>query len=122
MSLVIAAEGANICTHRKIVDARYMPAKPLHNRDIVSVHFKHFYCMEICDKLSRHLSMLTYIYLNVCECSLTPSMVFTVVYAVSNSTFTNWKKKHLLCPSKGLNSINFLIMVKCDKMWFPEVC
>ncbi len=45
-----------------------IPAKPLHNRDIVSVHFNNFYCMEICDKLTRHLSMLTYIYLNVDEC------------------------------------------------------
>ncbi len=46
----------------------YIPAKPLHNSDSVSVHFNHFYCMEICDKLSRHLYMLTYIYLNMDEC------------------------------------------------------
>ncbi len=45
-----------------------IPAKPLHNSDTVSVHFNDFYCMGICDKLSRHLSMLTYIYLNVDEC------------------------------------------------------
>ncbi len=45
-----------------------IPAKLLHNRDIVSVHFNYFYCMGICDKLSRHLSMLTYIYLNVDDC------------------------------------------------------
>ncbi len=45
-----------------------IPAKPLHNCDIVSVHFSNFYCMGICNKLSRHLSMLTYIYLNVYEC------------------------------------------------------
>ncbi len=45
-----------------------VPAKPLHNDDIVSVHFNHFYCMGICDKLSRHLYMLNYIYLNVDEC------------------------------------------------------
>ncbi len=37
-------------------------------QDIVSVHFNNFYCMGICDKLTRHLSMLTYIYLNVDEC------------------------------------------------------
>ncbi len=49
----------------------YIPAKPLHNHDIVSVHFNHIPCTGICDKLSRHLSMLTYIYLNVDECSLT---------------------------------------------------
>ncbi len=55
-----------------------IPAKQLHNHDIVSVYFKHFYCTEICDKLSRALVMLTketretsslvvltYIYLNV---------------------------------------------------------
>ncbi len=44
------------------------PPKPLHNCDIVSAHFNHFRCMRICDKLSRHLFMLTYIYLNVDEC------------------------------------------------------
>ncbi len=44
-----------------------IPAKSLHN-DIVSVHFNHFLCMGICNKLSRHLSMLTYIYRNVDEC------------------------------------------------------
>ncbi len=38
------------------------PAKPVHNRDIVSLHFNNFSCMGICDK---HLSMLTYIYLDV---------------------------------------------------------
>ncbi len=46
----------------------FTPAKPLHNIDTVSVHFNHFYCMGICDKLSRHLYMLTYIYLTVDEC------------------------------------------------------
>ncbi len=28
----------------------FIPAKPLHNRDIVSLHFDHFPCMTICDK------------------------------------------------------------------------
>ncbi len=46
----------------------YLPAKSLHNSDRVSVDFNHFYCMGICEKLSRHLSMLTYIYLNMDEC------------------------------------------------------
>ncbi len=73
-----------------------IPAKPLHNRDIVSVHFNHFLCMGICDKLSKHLSMLTYIYLNVGECWLTSSM-------------PQWRFK-----------LKFLIiMVKFNKMWFP---
>ncbi len=31
-----------------------IPAKPLHNHDIVSVHFNHFHCMGICHKLRRH--------------------------------------------------------------------
>ncbi len=48
--------------------ASFIPAKPLHNHDIVSVLFKDFYCMGIGDKLSRHLFMLTYIYVNVDEC------------------------------------------------------
>ncbi len=52
----------------------FIPAKPLHNHDIVSVHFNHFYCKEICDKLSRDIAMLTYIYLNVDDCWLTSSM------------------------------------------------
>ncbi len=53
----------------------FIPAKPLHNREIVSVHFNHFRpCMKICNTLRRHLSMLTYIYLNVDECWLTYSI------------------------------------------------
>ncbi len=44
------------------------PVKPLHNHDLVSVHLNHFPCTGIRDKLSRHLSMLTYVYLNVDEC------------------------------------------------------
>ncbi len=31
-----------------------IPAKPLPNHDIVSVHFNHFPCMGICNKLTRH--------------------------------------------------------------------
>ncbi len=46
----------------------YVPAKPLHNHDIASEHFNHFYCTEICDKLSRDFAMFIYIYLNVDEC------------------------------------------------------
>ncbi len=46
----------------------------LHNCDTVSVHCNHFYCIEICDKLNKHLHMLTYIYLNVDECWLISSM------------------------------------------------
>ncbi len=53
---------------RLLTQPSIIPAKPLHNSDTVSVHFNDFYCMGICDKLSRHLSMLTYIYLNVDEC------------------------------------------------------
>ncbi len=45
-----------------------LPAKPLHNHAIVSVHFNNFYCTGICDKLSRDLAMITYIYLNVDDC------------------------------------------------------
>ncbi len=45
-----------------------IPAKPLHNHDIVWVHFNNFYCTEICNKLSWDLAVLTYIYLNVDEC------------------------------------------------------
>ncbi len=37
-------------------------------------NFNYFYCMEICDILSRDLDMLTYTYLNVNDCWLTSSM------------------------------------------------
>ncbi len=43
----------------------FIPAKPLHNSDTVSVHFNNFYCIQICYKLRRDLAMLTYIYLDV---------------------------------------------------------
>ncbi len=49
------------------VHAVLILAKPLHNRDIVSVHFNHFYCTEMCDKLKRGVAMFAYIYLNVDE-------------------------------------------------------
>ncbi len=45
----------------------------VHNCYIVSVHFDKINCTEICDKLRRQLSMLTYIYFNVDEC-LTSAM------------------------------------------------
>ncbi len=51
----------------------YIPAK-LQNHEIVSVHFNRCYCTDICDKLSRDLAMLTYIYLNVDNCWSTSSM------------------------------------------------
>ncbi len=52
----------------------FIPAKPLHNHDIVSVHFNYFYCMVISNKLNRVLAMLAYIYLNVDDCWLTSPM------------------------------------------------
>ncbi len=52
----------------------YIPAKPLLNHNIVSVHFNHFPCIGICDKLSRHLSTLAYIYPKVVKCYLTSSV------------------------------------------------
>ncbi len=33
----------------------YIPAKPLHNCDIVSVHFNHFHCMGICRQTKKAL-------------------------------------------------------------------
>ncbi len=59
------------CTNQLINASRPIPAKSLHNHDIVSVHFKHFYYTEICDKLRRDLGMFIYKYLNVNECWLT---------------------------------------------------
>ncbi len=46
----------------------YVPGKPLHNRNIVTVYYNSFPCMKISEILTRHFCMLTYIYLNVDEC------------------------------------------------------
>ncbi len=46
------------CFEGRICFFYIIPAKPLHNRDIASIHFNHFYCMGICHKLNWHLSML----------------------------------------------------------------
>ncbi len=54
-----------------------IPAKPLHNYDIVSVHFNNFYSTVICDKLQRlrYVNLHTcHIYLNVDDCWLTYAM------------------------------------------------
>ncbi len=40
-------------------------AKPIHNHDAVSLHFNHFYCTQICDKLIRDFAIFAYIYLNL---------------------------------------------------------
>ncbi len=53
---------------RSVPLLRFIPAKPLHNCEIVSGHFNNFPCMGICNKLSSHLSMLTYKYFNMDEC------------------------------------------------------
>ncbi len=45
-------------------DENFITAKPLHNHNIGAVHFNHFYCTEICDKLKRDFAMFIYIYLN----------------------------------------------------------
>ncbi len=55
-------------------DKKIIPAKPLHNHDIVSIYFNHFYYTEFYDKLRRDLAMFTLIYLNVDDCWLTSSM------------------------------------------------
>ncbi len=54
----------------------YRSYLPLYSCDLVSVHFNHFPCMEICNKLRRDIAMLNYIYmsLKVDECWLTSSM------------------------------------------------
>ncbi len=52
-----------------------IPAEPLHNHDIISVQFNHFYCTEICKMPQRDLALFAYIYLNVDECWLTSSML-----------------------------------------------
>ncbi len=69
----------------------YIPAKPLHNHDIVSVHLNHFYWTDICDKLRKNLAMLTY--LDVDECWLT----VCTVHAATSPFFTV-TKKWLLSP------------------------
>ncbi len=63
---VTMSSDVSMCTYHGITMHNYVamnllllcitiiPAKPLHNSDTGSVHFNHFYCMGICDKLSRH--------------------------------------------------------------------
>ncbi len=64
-------------------------AKPLHNRNIVSVHFNNFACMGISATLRRDFCKLTYIYISM------------------------WMSldQHLQCPSKCLNFKFLLIML-----------
>ncbi len=45
---------------------KFIPAKPLYNCEIVSIHVNIFFCIGICDTI-RHLSILMYIHLNVHE-------------------------------------------------------
>ncbi len=72
-------------------------AKPLDNPDIVSLQFNHFPGMGwICDTLSRHLSMLTCISLNVDQCWF--------ISSIPPQTF----KLHIMLTFK-------------NKMWFLEV-
>ncbi len=48
--------------------ADIIPAQPLHNSDIVSVHFNNFPCiMMINSTLTKHLSILSYIYIYMDE-------------------------------------------------------
>ncbi len=58
---------------QRIQSTKYIPDKPLHN-DTVWVHFNHLYCMEICNKLRRNITILTYIWLNANKCLLQLSM------------------------------------------------
>ncbi len=43
------------CITMICVKHKQKAAKPLHNRDIVSVHFNHFYCMGICGQTKQGL-------------------------------------------------------------------
>ncbi len=52
----------------KLFHILFIPAKPLCNSDTVSVHFSHFCCMGICEKMRRDLAMLTYNYHDVDDC------------------------------------------------------
>ncbi len=64
-----------VCTEIKVkIYTTYTPAKSPQNYDIVAVYSNHVPCTQICDKLSKDLAMLTYIYLNVDEFLLTSSM------------------------------------------------
>ncbi len=52
-----------------------IPTKSLHNCDIISVHFNQFSCMEICNTLRKHLSILT---LHIFLCG---SILINIFYA-----------------------------------------
>ncbi len=51
-----------------MIPCRYGSDEVATYTDIVSLHFNHFHCTEICAKLRRDLALFTYIYLNVDEC------------------------------------------------------
>ncbi len=75
MFIVLAIQPKSICfMQRQDFPDYVIPSKPLHNHYIVSVHFNYFPCMVLCNKLSRDLTMLTCIYLNVHDYCLTSSM------------------------------------------------
>ncbi len=52
-----------------IISSNYIHAKPLHKHDIVSVHFNHFYCMEICKEgcsyVHLHISQCRWVVINI---------------------------------------------------------
>ncbi len=59
----------------------FIPVKPLHNRDIVSKHFNNCRSyMGICNTLTRHVFMLTYIYLNLIYMTILNHKPFTLFW------------------------------------------
>ncbi len=61
----------NVCHNSKVHRPRaqnsvyHIPANPLHYHDIVSIHFNHFYCMEILRQTKLGLS---YVSLHISQC------------------------------------------------------
>ncbi len=55
---------SSLALYNPIYIVAYLPSHGI-TMIILSVHFNHYYCTEICDKLSMDSAMLTYIYLNV---------------------------------------------------------
>ncbi len=57
--VIVATQNTFLESGLIIQQKKNIPAKPLHKHVIDSIHFNNFPCMRICDKLSRHLFMLT---------------------------------------------------------------
>ncbi len=77
----------------------------MHNHDIVSVHFNHFNCTEICDKIRRNLSMFTYIWYP--KSIILWSRDLSIVVSWSHSLVVSWSRSCGFLISWGWPFVDF---------------